>query len=204
MTPVKAIPSVVPAALVIVLAIAQPSLAQVDTLIRIQPGVADVEPNARSLLVQPVDLRSSVGFDILYQGTWSDPILGTRDVFARRQGALTAVFPRSSYVRTEAGIVPEIPAGTIFYIGDPPPTLESLRKRLDLDATTNGRRDLRLETSMPQEHRPPELTTETLDLTNDMSIWRDESYRQARVSRLIRAAAQAEKIQESDPDSSDS
>jgi hypothetical protein len=56
-----------------------------------------------------------------------DPYAGPFDrgerYLTRSSGAINAVFPRSSYVPTQSGFVPEIPAGTIFYIGDPVETL---------------------------------------------------------------------------------
>lgn len=203
MNSAKPIPLVLPGALAVVLAATQPCLAQIETLIRIEQGVSDVEPIARSLLVQPVDLRSSVGFDILYQGTWTDPILGTREVFARRQGALTAVFPRSSYVLTDQGVIPEIPAGTIFYIGNPAPTADALPHATAL-GSANGRLDLRLDTSIPQDGQPLFDNLTALQFDADMSIWNDESYRQNRVSRLLHAAARAEQRPQEPEDNSSS
>ena len=180
-----------PAVLPVVLAATQPCLGQIETLVRVEQGVSDVEPIAHSLMVQPVDLRSSVDFEILFQGTWYDPIVGTRDVFARRQGALTAVFPRSSYVRTESGVIPEIPAGTIFYIGDPVQAV-NMPAQSSERATANGRLDLRLDTSVRQDEQHRLREEAALSFDADMSIWTDESYRQIRVSRLLQAAARAE------------
>lgn len=180
-----------PAVLPIVLVATQPCLGQIETLVRVEQGVSDVEPIAHSLLVQPVDLRSSVDFEILFEGTWNDPIIGVRDVFARRQGALTAVFPRSSYVRTESGLVPKIPAGTIFYIGDPVPAMDMPAQSSE-HATANGRLDLRLDTSVRQDEQRRLREEAALSFDADMSIWTDESYRQIRVSRLLQAAAKAE------------
>jgi hypothetical protein len=205
-------PSAKPTTLVLLaisaIVLAQPALAQLGSLTRVEQGYSDVEPNARSLRVQPLDLRQSVGFDILYKGTWADPGAAPRDVFARRHGAITAVFPRSSYVQTENGVVPEIPAGTIFYFGDVPPSLEESTGRqqaaIERLASTPGRRNLRRETAVPSD---PYASIEGQTLASpdvSMSIWTSETYRQIRVGRLLRAAAAAEHEAEIAPDDADS
>ncbi len=202
MMPAKSILSVV---VLFAAAAAEPCLAQISTLTRVEQGYSDIEPILQSLRVQPVDMRESVGFDILYKGTWNDPAVGSREVFARRHGALTAVFPRSSYVRTKEGVVPEIPAGTIFYFGDLPPTLDEVVQRQEAAravlGSLNGRRDLRLDTALPINPQDPQDPQGSRDSTHGqtaldpdirLSIWTSESYRQIRVARLIRAASAAE------------
>lgn len=81
----------------------------------VDPGVADTGPLSVSERLMPADLRVPTAFERVYRLT------GKQDGrFARVSGAITAVFPRSQYVRTEYGDVPEIPTGTIFYIGGVP------------------------------------------------------------------------------------
>lgn len=95
---------------------------------RVDPGIGDVDPQQISLRSFEIDLRQPLGFDLVYEGMRHDPFAGPFDrgerYLTRSSGAINAVFPRSSYVPTQSGYVPEIPAGTIFYIGDP---AESLR-----------------------------------------------------------------------------
>ena len=83
----------------------------------IDAGIEDVGPLGQSLQLQPIDMRESTNFSRVY---------GLNDGsgrFVRRDGAINAVFNRSDYtaVRTRGGavVVPLVPAGTIFYIGDP-------------------------------------------------------------------------------------
>lgn len=171
------------------LALVVPCSAQIETLTPVEPGVSDVNPMARDLRVQPADYRQPFGYDVLYQGTWNDPLLGIREIFARRSGAITAVFPRSNYRHTENGVIAEIPAGTIFYFGEPEPVV---KEQDDTDqgvalSTVEGRIDLRVDLSVPAiEDRVMNELTQVDGIPT--SIWADESYRQARVHRLLLAA----------------
>jgi hypothetical protein len=96
-------------------------------LVPVEQGVGDVGPASRSLRVAPLDLRQPSDFDRVYRipsgvgpgvgrgGLLAPP--GPGDRFARVNGAVTAVFPRSQYTVTSRGLVPDVPAGTVFYIG---------------------------------------------------------------------------------------
>ncbi len=92
----------------------------------VEPGVGDVGPVATGTRLLPTDLRQPSGFERVYRVPGS-----TRGVYglapseagerlARVDGAITAVFPRSEYVKTKKGIRPVFPADTIFYIGNSP------------------------------------------------------------------------------------
>ncbi len=80
----------------------------------IAPGTADTGPLTRSPTMEPIDLRLPSGFNRVYLLQTDDPT--DNDLFARGDGAVTALFDRSVYDRTGA----RIPPGTQFVIGEVP------------------------------------------------------------------------------------
>lgn len=76
-------------------------------------GISDRDELATSLRQMPANLGEDRGFESL----WALP--GNPDYLYRRDGGLTAVFPASEYAQTENGTMVLIPAGTVFYIGQP-------------------------------------------------------------------------------------
>lgn len=84
----------------------------------IDQGVSDLSPLSASLIHNAVDLRAVLDFDLVY------PVPGRPDMLMRQSGALSAVFPFSDYavveIDDEDAVVVLIPAGTVFYIGQPP------------------------------------------------------------------------------------
>lgn len=85
----------------------------------VDQGWEDIDPLGRSLFHARPDLRSATGFGDVFD-------LGDGR-FARVDGGLVAVFPRSTYGVAEEGLVPTIPPGTVFYIGTPPPATAERR-----------------------------------------------------------------------------
>lgn len=81
---------------------------------RVDAGHADVSPLDTSLRQVSTDLR----VDDNFQGVFEVP--GNADQMMRSAGGINAVFSRSDYVATGGGLMPVIPAGTVFYIGAPP------------------------------------------------------------------------------------
>lgn len=77
----------------------------------LEPGVEDVGALSASLRVARADLREAADFERVYR------IEGGK--MMRRDGALTAVFNESEYVPSRTGMVPVVPAGTMWVIGDP-------------------------------------------------------------------------------------
>lgn len=77
----------------------------------------DVDPLAESFREFQKDLRQDVGFTRLYE----NPLYP--GWFYRRDGAVTAFMPQGDYIATRNGLLPLIPPGTIFFVGEPSPEL---------------------------------------------------------------------------------
>ncbi len=87
--------------------------------VRVDQGVGDISPLNTSLLQVPADLRADNNFQGVYQAP------GRPGEFMRTAGAINAVFPRSDYIATGGGLMPIVPASTVFYIGQPLPQTPS-------------------------------------------------------------------------------
>lgn len=85
---------------------------------RADPGTEDMGVLSESLRLMPLDLRIADDWGDLYR---IESDYGT--LYARRAGAVTAVFPQSNYVNSGFGATPTIPADTVFVIGEPSPSL---------------------------------------------------------------------------------
>lgn len=171
---------------------------------RVDQTRGDVGPVAASLARTDasVDLRTPTGFESVYRLRGFGGIGGS-DAYARRSGALTAVFARSQYSRGEQGALrADVPAGTLFYIGRLPdaPAAPAPGRRIGQAETqvfsrVAGRVDgaasssaeeaapVRVfergpESRAPAPPRPAIVTTE-------------ESYRVQRTAELLRAAVSA-------------
>lgn len=79
----------------------------------VDQGVEDATPLSASLRDPRADLREPTDFERLYR------VPGRPDLLMRRSGAMSAVFPDSDYAVTRFGLVPLVPAGTVWMIGDP-------------------------------------------------------------------------------------
>lgn len=106
-----------PLALVALLAVNSraepPPISPSSLLEHLDEGVADRGPSSLSLRRLDIDLRQDSSFEHVYA------VPGRPDLFMRRQGAVSAVFPESRYLASAQGDIAVIPAGTIFYIGLP-------------------------------------------------------------------------------------
>lgn len=104
------------------LATGQPSRSAWPQFREVEPGFGDVDPlRVGQREISLYDQRQPVGFHDLYELSG----FGGERVYARRSGAVTALFPRSVYAQTRQGDVALIPPGTVFVIGEPDPrTLE--------------------------------------------------------------------------------
>jgi len=134
---------------------------RLPTFKRIEQGISDTGPLRASLRNLGVDLLVPTGFrDVFEIQPAASPSLpgfqpnsDTQKRFARVNGAVVAVFPRSVYTPTDDGIVAELPSGTIFYVGGLPRNfgLSSLGRLGSTDASTPTSplwADLRADTSV--------------------------------------------------------
>jgi hypothetical protein len=88
---------------------------------KVDQGIADVGPLQVSQRDLGADLRVPSGFGDVYRmrtgSNWGRP---GQDSYARFDGGVVAVFPRSVYVPSGNGVKPAIPPGTVFYLGHVP------------------------------------------------------------------------------------
>jgi hypothetical protein len=179
-------------------------------LTRVEPVVSDTDPLRTSLRTYPTDLRQPMGFKEIFRINGSAAQaqrLGFssatgQDLLARRDGAVTAVFPQSVYREAKNGAVPLIPPGTIFFIGDlPVDPFEGQGDRPDDPSKVHSRVDTRLETAPPGSRLAtpdptPLETTDGADRAKDVpapaaSIMTDESLRGSSVRMLLQKAAES-------------
>lgn len=103
----------------------------------------DSSPVSASLSAEPIDLRMPLLFDRVFAVRSNAPAdmrggsilnFGGGNIaassapldssgtqwFARIDGGIIALFPRSTYVQTPQGTLAEVPAGTVYVIGSPP------------------------------------------------------------------------------------
>ncbi len=129
---------------------ASPDLRPQD-LRRVEQTEADVGPLRTSNRVFPTDLRQPRGFREVYQipkGAASK----YAGWFARVDGAVLAVFPRSQYETTEDGTVPLVPASTEFFFGAVPgrtPEAAPVSAAINTRVAGQGRLDSSDTTAVP-------------------------------------------------------
>lgn len=87
------------------------------TLTPTEAGVADRNAMSESLRVMPFEMRQPSGFSTVYEVDLRP------DVLVRGNGAVYAVFPQGDYaiatVRKQRVVQTLVPAGTMYYIGEP-------------------------------------------------------------------------------------
>ena len=146
-------------------------------LIPIEAGVEDENAHSTSLKLVQQDLRVDMSFEKLYR------IAGKDGVYARKSGGLTAVFQNPEYYKTQHGVVPLVPAGTVYCIGEIPsdvseqlaelqgeqPKPESLIEPVEAETTSS--RSVR-----PQIETPKEKSFLFVD---------NEAYRRKRMTALV-------------------
>lgn len=137
-------------------------------------GLEDVGPIGTSLRRTTRDLHAPRGFDEVFRT--DDGLL------MRRDGALEAIFPRSSYIATPDGVAPAIPAGTIFRIdsGD--------RDWSRIEPQAQGGIDLRVDLRAKAKRAPLQGVPRARGTIYE-TIWSSEAYRRRRVAELLARAA---------------
>ncbi len=78
-------------------------------------GAEDVGPLRTSLRVLQPIAREDADFESVYV------VPQRADLLMRRSGGVTVVFRRSRYLQTRDGVVAVMPAGAVFFIGEPAP-----------------------------------------------------------------------------------
>lgn len=145
----------------------------------IDQGYEDTDALRTSIRVEPIDLRRPAGFGQVYR------VPGDPTAFSRTDGAVTAVFDRGAYVRTPQGVMPDIPAGTVFYIGGLP---QHLREQETQQALLPNQIDRRV----PADWKPEALVERNETLPRG-HVLIDDAFRKRRVRILLRAAYLSEK-----------
>jgi len=156
---------------------------------QVEAGFDDLGLLSRSSRIPMADLRRPDAWDRVYRMTAE-----RGDLFARRNGGLTAVFPRSDYILGRDGEVAVVPADTIYVIGDPPPWL---LRQLGLD---DGYEELvlptRLDYSLPawEPQRLQETVSQSSEVSDEVrkresSMWYNDRVRRLRVSSRLHEAA---------------
>lgn len=96
-------------------------------LLPIEQAASDTDPLRTGLRRPNVDLRAVTSFERVFQMELDPKVFGHTAaqtgpnggaMYARMNGAVTAIFPRGQYVATQAGEAPVVPAGTVYVIGD--------------------------------------------------------------------------------------
>ena len=165
------------------LMVALPAFAQSE-LKPVDQGFEDQGPLAASRRLAPTDLRAPSAFDRVFRVT-----NGGRDTgsFARVQGALVAVFPRSQYNLTSKGLSIPTPAGTVFHIGAPRDPGPGTGPKSPIGSAPRPSIGDRLDTRVapPVLERPtvPRPVARASDAP--LSLFTDETYRARRVASLL-------------------
>ena len=196
---------------ILVLCLSTPVLGQTGDLKPLDQTVEDTSPLSISLRQIERGLREPSAFDQVYRVPDRD------DLLMRIEGGIYAIFPQSMYTRGKNGILPLIPAGTVFHIGYP--DLERFgqvdtsigrgegrvgddpydgRINLRLDprrARQTGVRRTKLGTStvpftgLPRQR--PQRVSQTVRQSSASTIVTDADYRADRVRDLMQSAAKA-------------
>lgn len=176
----------------------------------VEAGAGDVSPLYETLRVMPLDMRAPDNWERVYR---MDSAFGP--VYARRSGALTAVFPQADYALTRSGMVATIPADTTFVIGEPAPWL---LRQLGLDSEVeslshalSGRLNTSIDLSIDPQLLRPTLATRSaaepesprttasdrlreiaaFQIEREVSPWFNDRVRRHRVSMLLDRALRA-------------
>lgn len=182
---------------------------------KVEQRIGDVDPLGVSSRQLPTDLRVPIGFRDVYRingsamhaNRWGIVNQMGGDLFARMDGAVTAVFPQSVYTETREGVVPLIPAGTVFIIGalpfgpppgDASPSPDRVDTQLNLrvhDANATGQQVHSLaqvrEVSQQAGPRSPRTAEEPPASVAVPSIMNSEAVRSRTVRDLLMKAADA-------------
>lgn len=181
---------------------AQPAYQQQPALKSVDPGVADMGPLATQGRETSKDIRQPSGFDRVYEIE-----MNGQKYFARINGGMIAVFPRSTY---NARGMPVVPPGTTFYIGKLPANATivdsgqtvspnyAVRPASASPSAYDGARpfnnaiNLSAPTPVSAQSSAIAQNAVTMSVTPPTAnLWESETYRVTRVAELITAARQS-------------
>lgn len=160
---------------------------------RVEQGTADVGPGQASLRTIAPDLRTPGEFDSVFElermNRFAPPGQRKSVFFARAEGGLTAVFPRSVYAPSGQGaLVPQIPPDTVFYLGLPP----EFRKGAAAGAPAPNKLDLSFAAAEAERalHPFPDRR-EPIPVVPRRTLFENEEYRKQRVADLLKETLSA-------------
>ena len=183
---------------------------QSDDLRPLDQRVEDTSPLSRSLRSVERGLSAPTGFQQIYR------FPGEEELYMRVNGGIYALFPQSAYSPGANGPIPLIPAGTIFYIGQPeldrtgqagPSTPQdegrvgedpygrlNMRVYPDRGGQAEYRRTSRSAATVPftgVDRRQPREDSAVPNHSNASTIVTDARYRENRIRELMQSAANA-------------
>lgn len=185
------------------------STAVAQSPIRVEQGIADVDSNALVRVDTWVDFRQEIGWESVFRLESTDRFGRENVMFARRSGAVSAVFPRSVYSWSESGPTVEVPPGTVFHIGgfdewasapsSPARSPMWIDRRVDLrsvsSATPNRpqyRRDDRANVE-PVQHAASRALAAEVARESLGDLWQDEGARRMAVAMRLAQAREVER-----------
>jgi len=153
----------------------------------VQQGVEDLGPLGESFEVPMSDLRVPTGFDRVYRAPGGG--------LMRINGAIHAVFPRSEYVATPRGVTPIVPAGAVFYLGEPRAwSLDASGEPTPARATGSGAASpLRVDNRLTARVAPARAggrDERSRPASDRATVMTDESYRRKRLASILDEALQ--------------
>ncbi len=195
---------------ILVLGLTSTVAGQSDDLKPLDQRVEDISPLSRSLRSVERGLSAPTGFNQVYR------FPGQEDLYMRVNGGIHAVFPQSAYSSGRNGPIPLIPAGTIFYIGQPdldrtgqadPSTPQdegrigedrygrlNLREYPERSGQAKQRWTSRSATTVPftgVDMRQTREGSPIVNPSNPSTIVTDARYRENRIRELMQSAANA-------------
>ncbi len=153
----------------------------------VSPGTSDVSTLAAPLQLEPASLLMESDFSRVYELTPTPGLFGRPETrrFARRAGAVTAIFPQSSYIESESGTISVVPNDTVFMIGEvPEPAKAEDDAPMPLSANLSAARAVSAEARPTARQRVPAAPSD-----RHVSLWTDASYREHRLSTILDEAA---------------
>ncbi len=175
----------------------------------VEPGTRDASPLGASLRRLDLDLRVPTGFDRVYAvtppaaldaglGLDAGLLVGGSSFsnvgahwFARMSGGLMALFPRSTYTPTPEGVVTDVPAGTVYFLGTPSvAALARATRGTFLPAGTAAMPRLRVDLSA-QRALGAAPVADAPASPDERSLLDDAVYRRRRLTELLSRAQQA-------------